>query len=99
MDEAINLIKDDFNSIKKRNCELHKIKYSGDECNSEENIEYCKEFNEKDYTQCIIFYIDFRAPDSAKDGAAWELNEEYTNWNYYFARTDGGEWEYVTSGY
>ena len=44
MDSAIRLIKREFSGWS--GCELHKIEYAGDECNSEENIKWLNELAE-----------------------------------------------------
>ncbi len=98
MDEAIEIIKTNFSSGFWKNCKLHNIRYVGDSCNSKENIQYVNELKpDKNYTQCIQFYTDFRSP--LFDSEALNTNEEYTDWSWTFARTENGKWEYLTSGY
>ena len=98
IDEAIELIKTEFSTGGWKKCKLHNIRYAGDECCSEENIKYVNELKpDKNYTQCIQFYTDFRSP--LFDSEALNTNEEYTDWSWTFARTENGKWEYITSGY
>lgn len=98
MDEAIEIIKTNFSSGFWKKCKLHNIRYVGDSCNSKENIQYVNELKpDKNYTQCIEFYTDFRSP--LFDSEALNTNEEYTDWSWTFARTENGKWEYLTSGY
>ena len=41
--------------------------------------------------------MDFHtAPDA---GGAWEQDLEYTDWQWWLARTQDGGWEIVTNGY
>ena len=79
-------------------CELHAIRYAGDEANSAENLEWLNTLNEgADYTQVAEFLMDFHtAPDA---GGAWEQDLEYTDWQWWLARTEDGDWEIVTNGY
>ncbi len=96
MDAAISLIEKEFKTW--QGCELHSIRYVGDECNSAENIEWMNELNEdQNYTECIEFLSDFHSPK--KGGGAWEADSEYTNWQWWLARPEGGDWELLTWGY
>ena len=99
MDAVIELIKGKFAEM--TGCELHTVTYYGDECNSKENVEW---LNELEYgqgvTQAIAFKTDFRSPNAEQsEGTAWEPDQEYTDWEWWFGRTEGGDWTYVTSGY
>ncbi len=100
MDKAITEFKKEFENWD--GCELHSIRYAGDECNSEENIKWMNEQKEgKNYTQCIEFFADFHSPtdeEQLKD-TAWEPDKEYTDYQWWLARTDGGDWELVSWGY
>lgn len=83
-----------------KHCDLHSVAYAGDECNSRENIQWLRELGGKNYTQCIEFVSDFRSPRfSFLSDGAWNVNEEYTDWQWWLARTDGGSWELLTWGY
>lgn len=46
--------------------------------------------------QCIAFNSSFRSPK--KGGSTWQANEEYT-WQWWLARSEGGEWKLMTFGY
>ena len=96
MDAAIALIRKEFNSWE--GCELHTIEYVGDECNSDENIEWMNTLEEgQSFTQCIEFTSSFHSP--VEGGGAWEADEEYENWGWFLARSDGGDWHLLTWGY
>lgn len=98
MDEAISVVKQSFESWEEE-CELHAIRYSGDDCNSEENIQWMNRHPHEgeDYAQCICILIDFHSP--GENSGPLEPDMEYTDYQFWFARPDGGTWEYVDSGY
>ena len=96
MNAAISLIRDEFSTWE--GCELHSISYTGDACNSAENIKWVNEIKPgKHYTQCIEFLSDFHSP--VEGGDAWEPDQEYTDWQWWLARTDSGDWALVSWGY
>lgn len=79
-------------------CEMHSIRYAGDACSSEENVAWMNELGEgKTFTQCIEFITDFHSPKEG--GGAWEPDQEYTDYQWYLAREEGGGWELMTWGY
>ena len=95
MDAAIAQIRAEFDTWE--GCELHSIRYTGDEHNNADNIKWMNELSEgKIFTQCIEFESDFHSP---KNGGAWEADAEYTNWQWWLSRTDGGDWKLLTWGY
>ena len=96
MKSAISLILDEFSTWE--GCELHSIRYGTDACDSEENVRWMNELKEgQSYTHCIEFYSDFHSP--VRDAGAWEQDEEYTDWEWWLARSDDGEWELLSWGY
>ncbi len=100
MDKAITEFKKEFENWD--GCVLHSIRYAGDECNSEENIKWVNALKEgKNYTQCIEFLTDFHSPTDEEqlEDTAWEADKEYTDYQWWLARTDGGDWELVSWGY
>ena len=80
-------------------CELHAIRYAGDEANSEENIEWLNSLEEgAEYTQVAELLMDFHSP--VEEGPyAWEPDTEYTDYNWWLARAEDGGWEIVSWGY
>ena len=80
-------------------CELHSIRYAGDEANSEENLAWLNTIGEgAGYTQAAELLTDFHSP--VDPGlSAWGPDTEYTDWQWWLARTEGGDWTIVTSGY
>ena len=99
MDQAMTEFKKEFENWD--GCKLHSIKYAGDDCNSEDNLKWLNEIKAGGYTQCIEFLTDFHSPveeEQLKD-TAWEPDTEYTDYQWWLARTDGGNWELISSGY
>ena len=79
-------------------CEMHSIRYAGDACNSEENLQWMNDLGNGDaFSQCIEFVSDFHSPKEAY--GAWEADSEYTEWQWWLARSEGGDWELMTWGY
>ncbi len=96
MDSAISLIRGEFDGW--TGCMLHSVRYAGDECSSKKNLDWMNSLrDERVYTQCICFLSDFHSP--AEAAGAWEPDAEYTDWEWWLARIDKGEWELVTWGY
>ena len=48
-------------------------------------------------TQCIMFTSDFHSPK--KGGGVWNADREYTGWQWWLARSDGGQRKLMTLGY
>jgi|P1105metagenome_2_1110788.scaffolds.fasta_scaffold64879_2 D-alanyl-D-alanine carboxypeptidase len=95
-EQAVSLIRQEFSGWE--GCELHAIRYAGDECQSEENLSWMNDLREgEDFTQCIEFFSDFHSPK--QDAGAWNPDQEYTDWQWWLARPEGGEWQLLTWGY
>lgn len=101
MDAAIALIEKEFKGW--QGCELHSVSYAGDECQSADNVEWMNQLKEgqdisgPEYTQVIEFISDFHSPKS--NAGAWNPDQEYTGWQWWLARSDGGKWQLLTWGY
>ena len=101
MDAAIKAIKTVFKDFD--GCELHSISYSSDDqCNTPDNIAWMNELetandNKETFDQCIMFTSDFHSPKNG--GGAWNPDEEYTGWQWWLARSNGGKWKVMTWGY
>lgn len=94
--EAAIQIKCTFASWK--GCELHTLRYAGDEADNAENLERLNAVNEgAGYTHVAEFLTDFHSPVEAI--GAWEPNQEYKDYQWWLARTDDGGWEVVDWGY
>ena len=107
LNTAILLIKDKFATF--AGCELHSIRYAGDNANNEENLEWLNSLREvrsnippedvgKQYVQVAEFLSNFHSP--VEEGPyAWNLDEEYTDYQWWLGRLDDGRWEIVSWGY
>ncbi len=95
--EAVGLIRDSFSTWE--GCELHSIRYAGDEASSEENLKWLNELNpEGGFTQIAEFLMDYHSP--VEEGLyAWEPDTEYTDYQWWLARSENGGWVIVTMGY
>lgn len=81
------------------------IEYLGDDlCGSEKMIEDINEFFADDgvtYTECIGFSVDFHASKRPAViirnalGGDWNIGRKVHDYQFWFARTEGGEWEKV----
>lgn len=81
-------------------CELHSLRYAGDEYNTEENLRWMNQLDEgKNYTRVALFLSDFRSPEFPGDDTSWEADAEYTAWQWWLARTEDSGWQLLTWGY
>ena len=108
LNSAVARIRDKFASFA-GDCELHSIRYAGDEANNEENLRWLNSLREvrsnippedvgKEYVQAAEFLMDFHSP--VEEGPyAWELDMEYKDYQWWLARLKGGDWEIVSWGY
>ena len=100
--EAAVQIKCNFASWK--GCQLHNIRYAGDENSNEENLKWLNELNENQeepYVECVEFLMDFHSPTEEADlkDTAWEPDKEYKDYQWFLARTKDGGWDVVSYGY
>ena len=100
MDAAIKVIENEFDTWK--GCELHSITYCGDENCNEENVTYVNQLREANnveevLSQCIVFESSFRTLQKSDGG--FESDEEYTDWQWWLGRAEGGDWKLMTWGY
>ena len=80
-------------------CELHTIRDAGDEANNAENLAWLNSFDAKTkYTQVAEFLMDYHSPVEA-GMFAWEPDTEYTDYQWWLARTADSDWEIVSMGY
>ena len=100
MNEALDQILASF--LSKDGCVIHSIRYAGDENNTEENIAWLNDHpvaEGKSYTQCALFLVDFHSPVDENYQGALNLDSEYQDFNFWFAREEGGNWDLVDMGY
>ena len=101
MAAAVALIQNEFAGWE--GCELHSVTYAGDECVTDDNIEWMNKLKDgqsvdgPEFTQVIEFLSDFHSP--VEGGGAWNADDEYTNWQWWLARSEGGDWQLLSWGY
>ena len=79
-------------------CELHTLRYAGDDAVSEEDLAWVNSLEDgAAYTQAVEFLMDFHSPAEAY--GAWEADTEYTDYQWWLARTEDGGWNIVSWGY
>ena len=79
-------------------CELHSLRYAGDESCTEENLKWMNELNpDGHFTEVAEFLTDFHSP--VEQVGAWEADTEYTDYQWWLARSADGGWEVLTWGY
>ena len=94
--DAVSVVENQFAAFE--GCELHSIRYAGDENCTEENLKWMNELNpEGNYVQVAQFLSDFHSPK--EQIGAWEADTEYTDWQWWLARSADGGWEVLTWGY
>lgn len=99
MEAAIKVILKEFDSWD--GCDMHFITYGGDDLCNEENIEWMNDLKKNHdegevFTQCIEFTSNFHSPKDGGEG--WNPDSEYTDWQWWLARSEGGKWKLMTWG-
>ncbi len=98
LEEAAVQVKCRFASF--AGCELHALRYAGDEYSTDENLAWMNQLDEgKGYVQVVEFLSDFHSPLQPGEDTAWEADTEYTDWQWWLARTADGGWQLLTWGY
>jgi len=99
--EAIEVIRDEIAHWD--GVELHKVTYMGDECASADNLAWMNDIgkanNMPEFVEVIGFRTDYHTPKDAETAGAWEPDTEMTDWEFWLARPEGGDWQIVTNGY
>ena len=79
-------------------CELHSIRYGGDEAATEENLAWLNSHKENaSYTKVMKLLTNFHT--DADILGAWEPDQEYTDYQWWLGFNAKGEWEIVDWGY
>lgn len=99
MDAAIRVIEKEFRTWK--GFELYSLSYGSDAKCNDANVRWLNELEEANdakahFTQCILFESDFH---TGKNDEGFEENTDYTHWQWWLCREDGGEWKLMTWGY
>ena len=80
-------------------CELKNIRYAGDEAVTDENLKRMNEIDkDAGYTQVAEFLMDFSTPENL-EGLTLAPDCDYTDYQWWLARTADGGWNIVTFGY
>lgn len=97
--DAEDVVLDEFDNWE--GCELTSIDYAGDDALTDENVDWLEGLSDGEYDQYIGFTMDFHSPTEEADieGTAWEPDTEYTDYEWWLGRADGGDWEVITFGY
>ena len=96
LDRAAALVAEEFAGWE--GCEMHSLRYAGDEACTEENLAWLNSLVEgQEFTQCAEFLSDFHSP--VEGGGAWEADKEYSDWQWWLGETADGEWALVSWGY
>ena len=78
-------------------CELHDLRYAGDEFSTGAELERINDGEEK-YVATARFLMDFRSPKKVEK-TTFEPDTEYTDYNWILGLTADGSWEIVDCGY
>lgn len=102
MDSAIALIRDQIGQWE--GVELQNVRYAGDEAVTEENLAWLNSLegadSENPFTQVIEFVTDFHvSADIDQTVLTLEPDTDYTDYQWWLARTEGGEWQLMSMGY
>ncbi len=102
IDSAEAVVRAEFDSW--QDAENLQLSYMGDSCNVIENIQWMNDLNERQkvsdvpFTQCLAFTSTFHTKKDLKE-YTWEPDEDYDGYQWWLARSDGGEWHLMTWGY
>lgn len=83
-------------------CELHSLRYAGDEACTDENLEWINSISEDSgtkYTKVAEFLTDFHSPVDEEIQSAWNPDQEYKDYQWWLGQTEDGGWDVVSFGY
>lgn len=93
---AINVLRTEFATWGE--FEMHSIRYGGDACNTPERVAWLDDISgDRNYVECLELLTDFHSP--AGNPGSFDPDTEYTDYQWWLARTFGGAWELVCWGY
>ena len=96
MKDAVKIIKKQFGEWK--GCKLKNIRYAGDDANNAENLKWLQSLRpQENFIQCIEFFSDFYV--GKKTNTTFNPDSNYKDWQWWLARSEGGNWQLVTFGY
>lgn len=97
LEAAVIQIKCKFASLD--GCELHSIRYAGDEAITDERLKQLNAQNpDGNYTQVAEFLMDFHTPENTGK-TTFESDKEYTDYQWWLSRTEDNGWEIISFGY
>ena len=80
-------------------CELHSLRYAGDESASKENLDWANSLEDGgDYQKVMEIIGQFHSPKDV-EGTAWEPDQEYKDYQFWLACDKDGSWSVVSTGY
>ena len=76
-------------------CELHSLRYAGDESSNEKNLARMKELDDSaDYVEVVEFLTDFHTPEEGSQ--VFDADREMTDYQWWLAREKDGGWQLIT---
>ncbi|MBQ6502628.1 MAG: M15 family metallopeptidase [Flexilinea sp.] len=78
-------------------CELHSLRYAGDESNTAENLAWLNSLNDGNAVKCAEFLADFHSP--VEPVGAWNPDHEYKDYQWWLVQNEEGGWEILSWGY
>lgn len=79
-------------------CELKSIRYAGDECNTQEKIEWLNTIDKgAQYTSVAEFLTDFHTPENGT--SVFEPDTDRKDYTWWLGKDEDGDWQLVTFGY
>lgn len=96
LEEAANIVLNEIKTWESVTV-VYTISYCGDEASAKQ-LDYCNSLSDKGYVQCALFESSFKSAGEDKSGG-FNPNDVYEGWQWYLARTDGGQWELIMWGY
>lgn len=79
-------------------CMLQSLRYAGDECNTEENINWLNSLDEgAEYTKVAEFLMDFHTPK--ENSGAFDADKDMKDYQWWLAQDSEGSWQVVSFGY
>ena len=96
IDETMIRVKCRFASMK--GVELNRLAYAGDECSSQENLDWLNSLDGgHEYVKAIELLSDFVTGEEGF--GTLEANREYTDYQWWLACAEDGSWDIVSFGY
>ena len=79
-------------------CELSRLSYAGDVCNTAENLEWISSMDENnEYVKVAEFLTDFHVSDDSK--TTFNPGQDYKDYQWWLGYTKDGSWQLVSWGY